>query len=253
MLTFAAGDLHIGEGDPRATSTFLAACVDAKPDKVVLLGDICDCHELHKNNRGQRIPDGSHEVGWELDETRRFLRMLRKAVPGARIWYLEGNHEDRWSKTLACVAPHLVGVAPDLPALLELQSLGISWIPYTDVLHLDGVVYLHGYKCNQNVAYLNLAAFNETVIQGHSHRLTMRSRTDGLGRVRYGCEAGHLRDPRCDYMRSRPDWQQGWVMVQDGHPSLVTMDLAGVARCGSRRWTPQSRALRKAVGRGLMG
>jgi len=104
------------------------------PREVHLLGDGLDLVGL---SSFLTSPGHAYTLQPTLDEFAYFLGMVVDAAPaGADIYYHKGNHEDRIDKELKKSAPELYGIkaqgvdipALSLPALLDLNALGVKWV-----------------------------------------------------------------------------------------------------------------------------
>jgi len=227
-----SGDWHLGEHDKKAIECFFAYCARYQPGTIVLNGDITDNVELHKSQRGLRVPvvrgRGSLFTGEEVVLTHILLKCLRGLCPDSRIVYIEGNHEGRLPRLIASSLPEIYSSIPQLPELLGLKSLGIEWVPYSEELVIGDFHIFHGRKCNIHAAMTEGKDVGGSMVQGHTHRLKQYTSTTSSGQVYYWVEGGHLRLITASYTaRKYPSWAQGWtVLTTSAHgllPSLVPM------------------------------
>ncbi|MEY4374058.1 MAG: hypothetical protein RL760_224, partial [Candidatus Eisenbacteria bacterium] len=167
-LVAFASDIHIPDHDAFAVRAFLRWLSDARPDAVVLGGDVLELESC--SGHGGNIhsaPLFTHEI----ECGNRFLDDLQAAAPSAEIHYLEGNHETRLKRKVDTHIPTLTG-ALSLPDLLRLSDRGISWLPYGKVLRLgqSKLGFTHGVRHNDHHAKAHLAIYGSSVVYGHTHR-----------------------------------------------------------------------------------
>ena len=177
-------DLHFPEEDKGFWSAFLALVPDAKPNLIVLGGDIADAESVSRHGGNPSPP----KLRKEVDYVRARLTELRTAAgPKCRIVYLKGNHEERLDKYLAELAPGLAGLAElGWPALLGLDALGIEWVPTEDQPICWGpgnkLKVVHGHQMGGGLypARKLVEVYGEpggTVFCGHFHRAQVFTRT----------------------------------------------------------------------------
>lgn len=176
MTVAVASDIHFPFEDKAAVDIFLQAMKDLQPDSVVLLGDIIDCYEVSKYSKN---PLREHNLKYELDQTKKFLRELRKIVPDSNIYFLRGNHEDRDMKYLTQNAPELACLEElKMENLLHLRDFGIEYV-FGD-LKIGDLVYTHGRRVSKHSGYTaknNLDSMGISLITGHIHRAGLHCRT----------------------------------------------------------------------------
>ena len=119
-----ASDVHIPEHDRGAWGVFLAVLRLAKPDEVILAGDYGEWESVSSH-----ASSNENALMEDVVAVRRSLNEIRDAVgEGARITYLEGNHETRLTRAISQRAPSLKG-ALTIPELLDLDDRAIEWVP----------------------------------------------------------------------------------------------------------------------------
>lgn len=198
---------------------------------VVLLGDMLDLAPLSTR---WPVDDSMRQVTrLALLEWRWLLHRIREVAGSARVVYLEGNHEERWSKFLAERAGELVDVVPSLPGVLGLADLGIEWVPYRSQVWLWGRVRLvHGEVVRQGggaTAAAVLARETHSTVYGHIHRAEVAHRRvtgpEGEGYL-WAMSPGCLcrTDGAVPGSTPRSDWQQGVgeVVAVEGLPDAVS-------------------------------
>lgn len=211
-----AGDFHLPHHDPAAVRALIRRIREWKPRHLILMGDFLDCASV---SRFSRHPD-TPRLPEEIRLGKALLKQLRDALGTGKVHYLEGNHEKRLVKDLQEHSPGLVGLA----GLTIREQLGLTekeWCPleHNSLLHLPGVAAYHGSVVKTRAGasaqeeMQRWGAVAPVLATGHTHRLAVVSRTDGVG-TRWGIETGCLADPaKADYLRTPGDWQTGWVEV----------------------------------------
>ncbi len=209
----ALGDIHIPAHDSNVVNRCFQQIKRIKPDVIVLLGDILDCYPL---SRFLKDPERTNDFQEELASTRKLIQQLRRIVPSASMYYLEGNHEQRLQKYLWNTAPQLASLKLSIPSLLELKDLGIQYITDQAGITTYGVRFCHGFMVRQNAGQTGLAhllRFQQSCVVGHSHRLGIVYRTS-LDKTQFACEAGCLVNPaQCEYAVCA-DWAHGYIMLE---------------------------------------
>jgi hypothetical protein len=208
-------DVHIPFHDPELVMRWLDHARALKPDGVDILGDLMDCYTL---SRFDRDPTRKADLSSEIDLTRTFLESLRAIVgPKCDIRYSEGNHEDRLRKAVWKRAPELADMVKSVPERLGLKDLGIKWHSAQDPYQIRDLWYSHGDILRSHAGMSARAKADQihgSVIIGHTHRMGWSPRTT-WSQVEHAFEVGHLSDYRqLDYVRTAPNWQQGWVVVE---------------------------------------
>lgn len=207
-------DIHIPEHDQSALAVAMAYARDFKPHVIVLNGDIMD---MIAPSRFAKDPDEVTTLADEFEETKDFLRQLRKEHPDAEITYTTGNHECRVQKYLFEEAPALASL-PELSIdrLLDLRELDIAFKDDTNHVILGRVRVHHGSivkKHSGDSARGHMLKEGVSTLIGHVHKLGVVYRTDAHG-VHVAVENGHMSRPDPDYAGRCPDWQCGFTEVQ---------------------------------------
>lgn len=139
----AFGDVHIPFHDPEATSICLHHGVEWGANTIVIGGDLLDFYALSDFVKDPRLRQWEEERAVALN----FLRVLRKGFPKADIFYLEGNHEQRWERYLKVKAPELFGCEEfTVPFILKLKDYGITYIDKMRPLRMGKLHLIHGHE-----------------------------------------------------------------------------------------------------------
>lgn len=208
-VVFVSDD-HAPYTDGDTFRTRLAAIKFLKPNVVVLGGDHVDFYQLSRFDKSpERIP----QLQDDIDAAYMLLKAYRKAAPGAKMVYLQGNHEERLQHYIHTHAPALFGLRGlSVPKLLSLPDLGIQW-EESGVWEYKGFVYKHGTTVRNKSSYSaagEMDRFWASGMSGHTHRLGLHYKTSYKGTTKWieaGCGCLPL-----DYIKQGPaDWQQGFA------------------------------------------
>jgi UDP-2,3-diacylglucosamine pyrophosphatase LpxH len=206
---------------------------------IILNGDIIDCYAISSYAKSLDMSDSSFED--ELEQTRVFLRRLRKEFPNTRIIFIEGNHEWRLRRLLMEPKERFRYEWMDkylhFTKTLELDKLNIEYIQHNGVagqmrIQLgEDLLIGHFAAARSGSGATAKALMNKytgyKIIQGHVHKAAIIHKTNGRH------PTWSLENPcMCPINQSDYDidldWQQGFTIVTlvDGiaHPELVTVD-----------------------------
>lgn len=207
-------DVHIPNHNEAACMNVMEFISDEQPDHIVINGDLMDCYWLSSFPKEPGVPDFQAE----LDMTFEFLEEIRKRAPNAKIDYLEGNHEERLKRRLKETQAFHSLRAINIPELLFLDDLDITYHPYKKPLDFNGktLSIVHGHRVSKHSAYSAKAHLLDedymNVIIGHTHRMGMYYKTGHIGRRR-ALENGGLFDKKKLEYVVNPNWQNGFCMV----------------------------------------
>lgn len=222
MVALHYTDSHMGMEDERALAVTLAVAHESQADVVINGGDLLDAYWL---SRFGKNPDHSDRIQDEIDKARVHLHQMAQAAPRARRVLLEGNHEQRLSRTIW----EMPGTASEIakltafreamtwPSLLGLGQVGWEWVPTerqskTDIL--PGMITKHGTVVRKHsgaTARGEWEKYGKSGISGHVHRMGLYYHRDHNGAhvwIEGGCTCSL--DP--EYMTD-PDWQQGCTII----------------------------------------
>jgi hypothetical protein len=220
-------DLHYPHHHRAAWEVFLGACEHIQPQGVTLNGDSLDLAQL---GRYARDPRTFTPVQNDIDQCRELLARVPAAAPDARCTLVMGNHEwGRFENYLWTRCPELASLrCLDLESLLGLDELGWRYAKDGYWLIPDVLVLDHGSRHTNSLgggsaqtARKEMLDIGTSGVTGHTHKLGMFWRQDGIG-YRVWAEGGCLCDQ--DRMRaagvtarkrgpSREDWHLGFLKV----------------------------------------
>jgi predicted phosphodiesterase len=210
-------DIHIPFHDTRALETAINYGANAKPDVVLLNGDVLDFHMVSRYDH-----DGTKlTYQEEIEAGRQFLAYLRDRFPRSRILYKEGNHEERLAKYILTRAPALFGLeSVTVPQLLMYDDLGVEHIGDQRVIRIAGLRVIHGHEYGGSTyAPVNAARWlmlraRRHAIMGHMHHTSEQidQTIDGtqLATWSVGCLCGL--HPR--YRRLSSRWNHGFAIIR---------------------------------------
>ena len=198
---------------------------DFKPTIVILGGDAHDwpsvCHWIADQSR---VLEGG-TIARNYEELKNVVLMpLTYVTQRAKKIYLKGNHE-RWLDLAIELNPNGKGfweLEHNLPK--EYQILGEN-VPFGAGPHL---YYIHGIYVNKHHAASTVAAYDKSVIYGHTHDVQsfMHISPVDIKQFKTAQSAGCLCTMNPHYMRNKPNkWVNGfnfaYVDKQTGFFSFV--------------------------------
>lgn len=221
------GDHHAPHEDRTLHRLFLARLADRLPDEGILVGDLLDFATISRH----RERDGwCQPVNEGLRAAFAILRDYREASPDTRWRMIRGNHDARLEHAVLdnVKGLHRITAADDdVPALslrrlLHLDALGIEFVdedwdrarvPITAKLTAR-----HGPATSKAATDKLLSKYARSTIQGHTHRLSLKFRTehtedeDEPTITRLGGEVGCMAQIKDSLgYGSDEDWQQGFI------------------------------------------
>jgi len=203
-------DCHVPYHDLDAFNLMLKAAKLFKPRDIVILGDFADCYSISDHIKH---PDRERSLKLEISGVNRALDQVC-ALGAKRIFYLEGNHENRLNRHIAQSAPALHGLVT-MEKELHLTERGIQFIPYRKIFKLGKIHITHDYGvAGKDAARSAMQTVMSCAIIGHTHRaeVTYRGRASNLPIV--GAMFGWLGSfDSIDYRHqatARRDWVHGF-------------------------------------------
>jgi len=211
------GDLHTPFQDNRLLALFIDQFLPYfNPDNHFIDGDVNDWHgfsEFVKN------PNRLSKFGTEIKITRKILGRIRVASPKSRIILIPGNHELRIEKYL-WRRPEIASLGDEYINTSQLLKLDEHDIEYCSAgIDYHGIYIHHGDCLYQNSAASAGKSMDRNtcnLIRGHSHRGGTFYKTtwrNNKPRHYVGVESFCMCKLKAEYMKARPNWQQGWVCI----------------------------------------
>lgn len=224
-------DAHFLPGKPPSTAyrALLKFIKRFKPEIIVANGDVTDLPTIsrHPPLNWDELPT----VYDEIVECKERLDEIARAGNKARTIFPIGNHDERFEKRLAQVAPELRGV---YGTSLK-DHFGPSWEPCYSLWVNDDLVIKHRYKGGQNAPFNNALCSGRSFITGHLHNQSIHRITD-LNGTRFGVDTGCLADPygeQFTYMEDNPrSHVSGFCLVTYRDGKLLMPELIRVVEEG---------------------
>ena len=212
LTMIVLSDIHTWGLEPPAYHIAKQVIKDAKPDLLILNGDVMDLPNVSKfKPHTLRELQQRPKIEQEIAATQMRLKELHEASPKSRRMWLLGNHCVRFERYVILNAPELAGVKG---AALEDHFPG--WEIGGAMFINDILAIKHTIKGSIHAAYHNTQKAGISTITGHTHRLTCRAVTDYRG-IRWGCEGGFIgaindESGVWNYVDANPvDWQPGFL------------------------------------------
>jgi predicted phosphodiesterase len=200
-------DTHGAKADQAAVAALLADIKILRPQEIILLGDHVDCGGfLAQNHVMGYVAETSYSYEQDIEHANAFLDAVQTAAPGAKIEYLEGNHERRVETWCVTQTLRHSRDAEGLRQLyspefrLRLASRGISYFRqgvFYDGLSVPGVIkrgkcfFFHGISTSKNAVAATQDRIGGNCVFGHTHRaqseLARRVGTGVVGSWNPGC------------------------------------------------------------------
>ena len=232
---------HTGRLDPfhdrLAWDIVCQIAEDRKPDVIIMLGDMFDFPMY--SDKYKKSPDFYFSTQPALEENFQWFQRLAKT--GAKMHYLEGNHEIRLRDMTIANTIESYGLKPanqpdaspaiSVENLAGLDSLGIEYhspYPHSAIWLNDNIRVSHGETVRSGSGKSVDAVLKEarnSEIFGHTHRLESAHKTvfPKNGAVVYGAYSvgtiARLDSGVVPSNSSRNNWQQGFAEVnyEDGN------------------------------------
>lgn len=217
-------DAHIWPGRPStAMRGFISFIEELKPAAVILNGDMCDFPSISRHD----------PLGWEswptvAEEIEAAQECLHNIATAAgqvpKIWTL-GNHDARYEKRLAILAPEFVKVNG-----VHLKDHFPLWEPCWSVWINGDTVIKHRWKGGVHATRNNTLNAGTHTITAHLHSAKVSPVTDYNG-TRYGVDNGCLADVDhasfVNYTEDSPkDWRSGFCVLTFHEGRLLQPQLA---------------------------
>lgn len=228
-------DLQLPFVDEPLLDTVIEFISDYKPHDIILNGDILDCYEVSDFDKR---PERLFNLGTEFEMADTLIRKLKRyAAKDCKIWWIDGNHEERLQRAIWRRAQDFSFLVKDIPEALRLDETCAGYVPYGKHIDYLGFVFTHGNFVSSYSAYTakrHLERYRSSGVNGHTHRLGSYSVTDMHGSSHTWYEQGCLCRKDLEYVRGVANWQQGILIgtVAGGalHPQLVHVIETGDRR-----------------------
>jgi predicted phosphodiesterase len=234
-------DEHYPFQDERARTVALQIVRDFKPDIRIAGSDGLDFYEISRFDKDP-VRVKAHGIQDEIDLWTKGQKEWQSAYSESVVFFLRSNHDDRLQKYLMR-HPEMYDLrALQLPALLELNALGIGWeqdkgenANYELVVE-NRLLITHGEIVRKYSAYTAKAQMEKenyqlSVMTGHTHRGGSYF-TQSRGELIQAHECFCLCNLNPGYVRN-PNWQQGLALATVTHLTL-TVELIPFFQKGNK-------------------
>lgn len=215
-------DLHLWPG---SASTSLRAliqfCRDIKPKAVILNGDVLDFPQI------SAYPpigwEGHPTVQQEIEYAQQCLAKIEDAAGKAHKEWTLGNHDARFEKRIATVAPEFAKIAG-----VHLKDHFPLWRASYSVWINDNTVVKHRFNGGAHATHNNVLKSGKNMVTGHLHSAKVTPYTDYNG-TRYGVDTGCMADPdgaQFLYTEDNPkNWREAFAVLTFHKGKLLQPEL----------------------------
>lgn len=208
-------DVHVPYHDVKACNIALQYGIENKADTIFIGGDFMDCYGLSRYEKDPR----KRGFAAELEMTIAFLEKIRELFPKARIYYMIGNHEERYQKLMAAKAPQFIGVPEfEIDVLLHFGEIGVELIDQKRVAKLGKLNLIHGHELPGgayspvNPAKGLYTKAKRSTMCGHHHQSSEHTEKDINGEMVTCWSVGSLCALNPDYMPVNK-WNHGFAFI----------------------------------------
>jgi predicted phosphodiesterase len=209
-------DIHLPYHDKFAVQACFAEFKRRNVDGIYLNGDIMDMENV---SRFEHAPNGRY-LKDEIDVGRAFLKSLRKMFPNIPIYWKDGNHEKRLESYITSRCEELANLyGMDIPTLLQLQDLDITYVPEQKVSKFGNLWIAHGHELGLRSGTVNIARqvrmrVGVNIIFGHWHKNQTDSSRNLADEIHSAWAVGSLCYLKPRYTGVLNQWTQGGATVQ---------------------------------------
>lgn len=233
--------------DRKALGVILGLLAMDAFDDIVILGDALDLADW--SDKFIRSPEFTFTTQPALVELGWILGQIRRLQPGATIYYIEGNHEERMRRAVISNMAASYNLKPitelhlepsmSIPRLLSLDSLDITWVggyPGNEVWLNDYLRCVHGDRARGNpvdTARAFVQDSNVSTVFGHIHRIERASKkvverggTRTITALSPGCLCRI--DGTVPGSTNGQNWSQGYATIlyrEDGFHSIQEFEI----------------------------
>lgn len=206
-------DIHLPYHDIKALTLALEYGKSKNVNTIYLNGDILDCYKASFHEQDPK----NRDMGYELEQGRQFIDLLKREFPKAKIFYKFGNHELRWERFLRVKAPICLGMEEfRLDVLLKLREKGVTCIENKQLVVAGKLHMIHGneYKGGGgiNVARTLWLRAGDNVIAGDKHKTQSGLKTNIDKSVTGTWSVGCLCELNPDYLPFN-EWNLGFAHI----------------------------------------
>lgn len=238
-------DTHFPFQDDRVLNLVKYVIKDVKPHYVVHLGDLIDCWQI---SRFDKDPTRLDTLQDNIDAARTHLHEVSQIAPKAQKFLLEGNHEQRLTRTVwgldgaqrQFATLRKFQQAMTWPSLLGLEDIGWTWVPERKQSRtpiLPKIITKHGTlvsKWSGATAKAEWTKYGASGISGHTHRAGQFMHRDHNGMASW-IECGCTCDLDPEYGFDM-DWQQAFTVLTWSSNHVIMSSQQVIIRDGETLW-----------------
>ena len=137
------GDVHIPYQDNDAIEVAFTKMEEENIESLFINGDLLDFYQLSFHEKDPRMVHFKQEI----EAGRQFLDYCRSRFPGIPIYFIPGNHENRFERYLRVKASELLDMDEfRLDVLLHVAEYGVQYIPFRSKVVFGDFLIEHGDK-----------------------------------------------------------------------------------------------------------
>lgn len=207
-------DVHIPYHDQEAVMAALHHAKAQGVDCVILNGDIVDFYQQSKFTKDPRRANLLHEI----DMLYEFFCIIQAILGTIKIFYKQGNHEERLENYLKIKAPELFGIEDfELPILAKFSDFGVEWIKGKRIITFGKLNILHGHEFYGFSSAVNPARglylkSKKSAIVGHLHQTSEHAEPDLHGKPVACWSIGCLSKLHPEYSPINK-WNHGFAII----------------------------------------
>lgn len=219
-------DLHIPYHNLPAITAALDYGKREKINTVIINGDLIDFYHMSRFEKDPRKRD----IRFEFDTAKEVLRVIRRTFKNASIYWLFGNHDNRYEHWLMAKAPEIFNDPYyKLEERLRLSEERIHTISDKTIVKAGKLSIHHGHLFFRGVfAPVNAARglflkSKQSTICGHTHKISEHTETNLDGDLTTCWSTGCLCELSPDYSPFANNYSHGFahIRVEDnGHYSV---------------------------------
>ena len=137
------GDVHIPFHDNTALETMFTKFEEEDVDSIFINGDLLDFYQLSFHEKDPRVVHFKDEI----EAGKEFLAYVRDRFPDIPIYYITGNHENRFERYLRIKASELLDMDEfRLDVILQVAAYRVEFIPFRSKVVFGDYTIEHGDK-----------------------------------------------------------------------------------------------------------
>ena len=137
------GDVHIPFHDNIALETMFTKFEEENVDSILINGDLLDFYQLSFHEKDPRVVHFKDEI----EAGKEFLAYIRERFSDIPIYYITGNHENRFERYLRIKASELLDMDEfRLDVILQVAAYKIEFIPFRSKVVFGDYTIEHGDK-----------------------------------------------------------------------------------------------------------